>query len=260
MIVNRCGIRNKLTSLVVCVGLAVRSLLECIIQEIVWTPLISVSCYDVAILIKYRLSNINKIKVIRNAKICVQTTIVSITYFLAIYIIIIVCTLRVYIIWNIAHSRAIDSSHHQEALCSRLIVRNILCCYTVSRRLIECDTCNVQIQITLHFYSTSSYIESINTLACSIINSITILRCYKTIECSVRAINSSVSYSLRNFEVSRNLIKNRIVLSTFGYDLNQIETAFMVGSYCLIAIIQCCDFGKSTICGIYRIKLSSSSI
>ena len=175
MIVNRCGIRNKLTSLVVFVSLAVRSLLECIIQEVVWSPLISVSCYDVAILIKYRLSNINNVECFRNTKICVQTTIVSITYFLAICIIIIVCTLRVYIIWNITHSRAIDSLHYQEALCSRLIIRNILCSCTISRRLIECNTSNIQIQITLHFYSTSSYIESINTLACSIINGITIL-------------------------------------------------------------------------------------
>ena len=71
MIVNRCGIRNKLTSLVVFVSLAVRSLLECIIQEIVWSPLISVFCYDVAILIEYRLSNINKIKVLRNTKVCI---------------------------------------------------------------------------------------------------------------------------------------------------------------------------------------------
>ena len=175
MIVNRCGIRNKLTSLVVFVSLAVRSLLECIIQEVVWTPLISVSCYDVAILIKYRLSNINNVECFRSTKICVQTTIISITNFLAVYIIVIICTLRVYIIRNITHSRTIDSLHYQEALSSRLSIRNILCSYTISRRLIECNTSNIQIQIALHFYCTSSYIESINALACSIINSIAIL-------------------------------------------------------------------------------------
>ena len=132
MIVKRCCVRNKLTSLVVFVSHAVRSLLECIIQEVVLSPLISVSRNDVAILIEYRLSNINNIKVIRSTKICVQTTIVSITNFLTIYIIIIICTLRVNVIRNITHNRTIDSSHHQEALCSRLIIRNILCSNTIS--------------------------------------------------------------------------------------------------------------------------------
>ena len=132
MIVKRCCVRNKLTSLVVFVSHAVRSLLECIIQEVVSSPLISVSRNDVAILIEYRLSNINNIKVIRNTKICVQTTIVSITNFLTIYIIIIICTLRVNVTRNITHNRTINSSHHQEALCSRLIIRNILCSNTIS--------------------------------------------------------------------------------------------------------------------------------